>query len=72
MRLTCANLVGAGDGNRTRMASLEGWGSTIELRPRSEAGTSAGPAQPPPVAYRVGSAISAWRAETGASGADQG
>ena len=24
---------GAGDGNRTRMASLEGWGSAIELRP---------------------------------------
>ena len=23
----------AGDGNRTRIASLEGWGSTIELRP---------------------------------------
>ncbi len=25
--------IGAGDGNRTRMASLEGWSSTIELRP---------------------------------------
>jgi hypothetical protein len=25
---------GAGDGNRTHMTSLEGWGSTIELRPR--------------------------------------
>ena len=25
---------GAGDGNRTRMASLEGWSSTIELHPR--------------------------------------
>ena len=24
----------AGGGNRTRMTSLEGWGSTIELRPR--------------------------------------
>ncbi len=24
---------GAGDGNRTRVASLEDWGSTIELRP---------------------------------------
>src|SRR5580700_6896955 len=24
----------AGDGNRTRMASLEGWSSTIELHPR--------------------------------------
>jgi hypothetical protein len=39
---------GAGDGNRTRMTSLEGWSSTIELRPQ----------QPPnhrltPVAYRL-------------------
>jgi hypothetical protein len=25
---------GAGDGNRTRTTSLEGWSSTIELRPR--------------------------------------
>gem|GEM_PF-3994918 len=25
---------GAGDGNRTRMTSLEGWDSAIELRPR--------------------------------------
>src|ERR1041385_8013513 len=38
----------AGDGNRTRMTSLEGWSSTIELRPQ----------QPPnhrltPVAYRL-------------------
>src|SRR5262245_47594376 len=24
----------SGDGNRTRMTSLEGWGSAIELRPR--------------------------------------
>ena len=28
-----AGKVGAGDGNRTRMISLEGWSSTIELRP---------------------------------------
>jgi hypothetical protein len=34
-------LVGAGEGNRTLMTSLEGWGSTIELRPRS--GTAATP-----------------------------
>ena len=27
---------GAGEGNRTLVASLEGWSSTIELRPRSE------------------------------------
>ena len=26
---------GAGDRDRTGMTSLEGWGSTIELRPRS-------------------------------------
>jgi hypothetical protein len=36
-------LVGAGEGNRTLMTSLEGWGSTIELRPRGDcARTSAG------------------------------
>ena len=27
-------LHGAGDGNRTRVTSLEGWSSTIELHPR--------------------------------------
>ncbi len=27
-------LFGAGEGNRTLMASLEGWSSTIELHPR--------------------------------------
>ena len=27
--------IGAGDGNRTRMTSLEGWDSAIELRPRN-------------------------------------
>ena len=27
-------LIGAGDGNRTRVISLEGWGSTIELLPQ--------------------------------------
>ncbi len=27
---------GAGDGNRTRITSLEGWGSTIELHPHAE------------------------------------
>jgi hypothetical protein len=27
-------ICGAGDGDRTRMASLEGWSSTIELHPR--------------------------------------
>ncbi len=29
---------GAGDGNRTRVASLEGWSSAIELHPRKENG----------------------------------
>ncbi len=28
-------LVGAGDRDRTGMASLEGWGSTIELHPQT-------------------------------------
>ena len=39
---------GAGDGNRTRMTSLEGWSSTIELHPRE--GTPSvrhAPGQPP-------------------------
>ena len=31
---------GADDGNRTRVASLEDWGSTIELHPRTPEGTS--------------------------------
>jgi hypothetical protein len=35
MLVTCTDVNRAGDGNRTRMTSLEGWGSTIELRPRS-------------------------------------
>ena len=30
---TKAFLIGAGDGNRTHAASLEGWNSTIELHP---------------------------------------
>ena len=36
--LTCDIQRGAGDGNRTRMASLEGWGSAIELHPRGRRG----------------------------------
>jgi hypothetical protein len=32
--LTWADTLRAGDGNRTRMTSLEGWSSTIELRPQ--------------------------------------
>ncbi len=31
--------VGAGEGNRTLMTSLEGWGSAIELRPRTPVAT---------------------------------
>ena len=27
---------GAGDGNRTHVTSLEGWGSTIELHPQGD------------------------------------
>ena len=33
-------LVGAGEGNRTLMTSLEGWGSAIELRPRARRETN--------------------------------
>ena len=33
--LSWAGTMRAGDGNRTRMTSLEGWGSTIELRPHN-------------------------------------
>lgn len=33
---------GAGDRDRTGMASLEGWGSTIELHPRAAVLTAAG------------------------------
>jgi hypothetical protein len=40
----------ADDGNRTRMASLEGWGSTIELHPR---GRSAQAEQASCVGYRL-------------------
>ena len=32
----CFSGGGAGDGNRTRVISLEGWSSTIELRPLFE------------------------------------
>jgi hypothetical protein len=37
---TSRNLVGAGEGNRTLMTSLEGWGSAIELRPRARRETN--------------------------------
>jgi hypothetical protein len=35
MPLAWAFPVGAGDENRTRVASLEDWGSTIELHPQA-------------------------------------
>ena len=34
-RNTSWSMLGAGDRDRTGMASLEGWGSTIELHPRT-------------------------------------
>src|SRR5689334_17204200 len=34
-----ATQAGAGDGNRTRIASLEGWSSTTELHPRVSSGS---------------------------------
>jgi Phage integrase family len=45
----------AGDGNRTRMTSLEGWGSTIELRPRDLPGAarSKSTGRSSSVAYRL-------------------
>ncbi len=36
-----ANRNGAGDGNRTHVASLEGWNSTIELHPQSNSALQA-------------------------------
>ena len=40
MPLTCTGTMRAGDRDRTGMTSLEGWGSTIELRPRGGGWTS--------------------------------
>ena len=40
--LTSAYIVRAGDGNRTRMTSLEGWDSAIELHPRDVPKLAAG------------------------------
>ena len=40
---------GAGDGNRTRVASLEGWSSAIELHPRKKwSGRRGSDSRPPP------------------------
>lgn len=35
MQRCAIDYTGAGDGNRTHVISLEGYGSTIELRPRT-------------------------------------
>jgi hypothetical protein len=65
---------GAGDGNRTRMSSLEGWGSTIELRPRDPPGTAPPAGQGParvrssPVAYRLATAARTAATGTAATG----
>ena len=40
IELLACKFTGAGDGNRTRVISLEGWGSTIELRPQDMVGTT--------------------------------
>jgi hypothetical protein len=52
MPLTCMGIERAGDRDRTGMTSLEGWGSTIELRPRDGACTSRS-GRPSRVAYRL-------------------
>jgi hypothetical protein len=48
--------VGAGEGNRTLMTSLEGWGSAIELRPRVRRETRS-----PPAEHRQRTRKKAWR-----------
>src|SRR5712691_4220020 len=59
-----AQAAGAGDGNRTHVASLEGWSSTIELRPpdiRRPASAASRPADRPslrrPTATRLRAAL---------------
>ncbi len=62
------NHTGAGDENRTHMASLEGWGSTIELRPliegEQQTGTGRTPSaldrKHPPFVAPTGSPIAAF------------
>ena len=49
-------LVGAGEGNRTLMTSLEGWGSAIELRPRGGHIRRNRAQAAKPVAYRLATA----------------
>src|ERR1700722_4509125 len=56
------NNPGAGDGNRTRMTSLEGWSSTIELRPQQPLRYGAAV----PVAYRPRRLLRAQATSAGA------
>ena len=42
------NATGAGDGNRTHVASLEGWSSAIELHPLVLSYDPVDPPHPPP------------------------
>src|SRR5476649_2741881 len=48
-----ANEVGAGDGNRTHVASLEGWCSTIELHPPGTRALRNSPPTTTPVFRRI-------------------
>ena len=63
-------LTGAGDGNRTHVTSLEGWSSTIELRPRNGAVDEARTRD-----LHLGKValyqLSYYRVNEGASGADE-
>jgi hypothetical protein len=52
---------GAGEGNRTLMTSLEGWGSAIELRPRGGRAGFRPASSATRVAYRLSAA--AWSAD---------
>jgi hypothetical protein len=60
MPLTWAGTARAGEGNRTLMTSLEGWGSAIELRPRWSRRLAPGETATR-VAYRLRAAV--WSAD---------
>src|SRR5438067_6960588 len=55
---------GAGDGNRTHVASLEGWSSTIELHPPEFASSGQAVSRAP---YSIRSPLGSWRSQ-GAGG----
>src|SRR5438105_13448773 len=55
---------GAGDGNRTHVASLEGWSSTIELHPPEFASSGQAVSRAP---YSIRSPLGSWRSR-GAGG----